>query len=70
MPKNVSQSKDAKKWPMDANFQTLASTGCKVEMATTNAELSYKAHIWYEGTSHRYTSPGTKVKVIICKGQG
>ena len=28
-----------------------------------------KAHIWYEGTSHRYTSPGTKVKVI-CKGQG
>ena len=26
-------------------------------------------HIWYEGTSHRYTSPGTKVKVI-CKGQG
>ena len=29
----------------------------------------YKAHIWYEGTSHRYTSPGTKVKVI-CKGHG
>ena len=28
-----------------------------------------KAHIWYEGTSHRYTTPGTKVKVI-CKGQG
>ena len=27
------------------------------------------AHIWYEGTSHQYTSPGTKVKVI-CKGQG
>ena len=27
------------------------------------------AHIWYEGTSHRYTSPGTKIKVI-CKGQG
>ena len=26
------------------------------------------AHIWYEGTSHRYTSPGTKVKVI-CKDQ-
>ena len=25
--------------------------------------------MWYEGTSHRYTSPGTKVKVI-CKGQG
>ena len=31
--------------------------------------FSYKAHIWYKGTSHRYTSPGTKVKVI-CKGQG
>ena len=27
------------------------------------------AHIWYEGTSHRYTSPGNKVKVM-CKGQG
>ena len=27
------------------------------------------AHTWYEGISHRYTSPGTKVKVI-CKGQG
>ena len=25
--------------------------------------------IWYEGTSHRYTSVGTKVNVI-CKGQG
>ena len=25
--------------------------------------------MWYEGTSHRYTSPSTKVKVI-CKGQG
>ena len=24
--------------------------------------------MWFEGTSHRYTSPGTKVKVI-CKGQ-
>ena len=24
---------------------------------------------WYKGTSHRYTSAGTKVKVI-CKGQG
>ena len=32
--------------------------------------FSYKAYIWYEGTSHRYTS-GTKVKVkVICKGQG
>ena len=30
--------------------------------------INYKAHIWYEGTSHRYTSPGTKVKVIS-KGQ-
>ena len=28
-----------------------------------------KDHIWYESTFHRYTSPGTKVKVI-CKGQG
>ena len=26
-------------------------------------QFSYKAHIWYEGTSHCYTSPGTKVKV-------
>ena len=25
--------------------------------------------MWYEGTSHRYISPGTKVK-IIDKGQG
>ena len=25
--------------------------------------------MWYEGTFHRYKSPGTKVKVI-CKGQG
>ena len=32
-------------------------------------KLIYKAHIWYEGTSHQYTSPGAKVKVI-CKGQG
>ena len=30
--------------------------------------ISYKAHIWYEGTSHQYT-PGSEVKVI-CKGQG
>ena len=29
----------------------------------------YKAHIWYEGTSHRYTLGGTKVKAI-CQGQG
>ena len=26
------------------------------------------AHIWSEGTSHRYTSPSTKLKVI-CKDQ-
>ena len=26
--------------------------------------FSYKAHIWYEGTSHQYTSGGTKFKVI------
>ena len=32
-------------------------------------QFSYKAHVWYEGTSHLYTSPGTKVKVI-CKVQG
>ena len=47
---------------------------CKLNMKTFFFPLllnlfSYKAHIWYEGTSHRYTSPGTKVKVI-CKGQG
>ena len=29
--------------------------------------LSCKAHIWYEGTSHRYTSAGTMIKVL---GQG
>ena len=32
-------------------------------------EFSFKAHIKYEGTSHRYTSGDTMVKVI-CKGQG
>ena len=37
MPKNVSQSKDMKKWPTDANFQIPTSTGRKVEMASTNA---------------------------------
>ena len=41
MPKNVSQRKDAKKWPMDANFQTPASTGRKVEMARANAVLCW-----------------------------
>ena len=25
--------------------------------------FSYKAHFWYEGTSHRYTFTGTKAKV-------
>ena len=30
---------------------------------------SCKAHIWYKGTFHWYTSLGIKVKVI-CKGQG
>ena len=29
----------------------------------------YKAHILYEGTSHRYPSASTKLKVI-CRGQG
>ena len=37
MLKNVSQSKDAKKWPTNANFQTPTSTGGKVEMASANA---------------------------------
>ena len=37
MLKNVSQSKDAKKWSTDSNFQTPASTGRKVEMASANA---------------------------------
>ena len=40
MPKNVSQSKDAKKWPTDANFQAHASTGRKVEMAGANAGIN------------------------------
>ena len=31
--------------------------------------ITYKAHIWYEGTSHQYTSAVTKVKVI-CKYKG
>ena len=39
MPKNVSQRKEAKKWPMEANFQTPASTGHKVEMASANTVL-------------------------------
>ena len=42
MPKNVSQSKDAKKWPTDANFETPASTGLKVEMASANAVITHK----------------------------
>ena len=37
MPKNASQSKDAKKWHTDANFQTPVSTGRKVEVAIPNA---------------------------------
>ena len=37
MPKNASQGKDANKWPMDANFQTPASTVHKVEMGSANA---------------------------------
>ena len=40
MPKNVSQRKDTKKWPTDANFQTPASTGCEEEMASANAVAS------------------------------
>ena len=39
MPKNISQSKDAKKWPPTQIFKPLASTGHKVEMASANAEL-------------------------------
>ena len=38
MPKNVSQSKGMKKWPMDANFQANATTGHKVEMSGADAE--------------------------------
>ena len=41
MPKNVSQSEDTKKWPMDANFQVPASTGHKVEKADTNAYVVF-----------------------------
>ena len=37
MLKNVSQCKDVKKWPTDANFHAPTSTGRKVEMASTNA---------------------------------
>ena len=40
MLKNVSQSKDTKKWPTDADFQAPESTGCKVKMAGANAGLS------------------------------
>ena len=32
------QSKDVKKWLTDANFQTLASTGRKAEMASANTD--------------------------------
>ena len=39
MPENVSQSKDTKKWPTNANFQTPASTGRKVEMTSANAVI-------------------------------
>ena len=39
MPKNASQSKDANKWPTNANFQTPASTGHKEEMASANAAV-------------------------------
>ena len=41
MPKNVSQSEDTKKWPVDANFQVPASTGCKVEKAGANADVVF-----------------------------
>ena len=37
MTKNVSQSKDAKIWSIDAKFQAPMSTKCKVEIAGTNA---------------------------------
>ena len=40
MPKNVSENKDTKKWPTDANFQAPAFTGRKVEMAGANAGSS------------------------------
>ena len=39
MPKNVSRSKDVKKWPTDTNFQTPASTRRKVDMACASAAI-------------------------------
>ena len=39
MPKNVSQSKDDKKWATNAYFQTPASTGHIVETASTNTDI-------------------------------
>ena len=45
MPKNVSQSKDVKKWPTDTNFQTPVSTGRRVEMASANAAQCFLPHI-------------------------
>ena len=42
MAKIVSESKDAKKWTTDANFQAPMSTGHKVEMASAYAENPLK----------------------------
>ena len=39
MPRNVSESKDTKKWPTDTNFLAFASTGHKVEIAGANTPL-------------------------------
>ena len=35
----------------------------------SNLVLSYKNHVWYEGTSRQYTTAGTKVNVF-CQDQG
>ena len=40
MPKNISQSKDAKKWPTDPNFQAPRVPRRKVKMASANAVKS------------------------------
>ena len=37
----------------------------KTKHSPVTPKFSYKPHIWYKGTFHRYTSAGTKV---ICKG--
>ena len=54
MPNNFSQSKDAKKWPTDANFQTPTSTGRNVEMASANTAKNYvQSHNLSHGSCHK-----------------